>query len=122
MSLDASRKTSKALTSEIEVLSTISRENGSEIWRDIAQRLASGRRRYASVNLYKIDRYAKDGDVIVVPGTVLGVGKISKKVTIGAYKFSRSAIEKLSNSGCAFMNISELAKDNPKGTNVKIMR
>ncbi|MCY0851264.1 50S ribosomal protein L18e [Thermoplasma acidophilum] len=122
MSLDVSNKVSRALTQEIETLANISRESGSKLWRDIAERLASRRRGYASVNLSKIDKYAKDGDIIVVPGYVLGVGKISKKVTVGAYKFSKTAMEKLSNSGCAFMNISEIAKDNPKGTNVKIMR
>ncbi|WP_010917392.1 50S ribosomal protein L18e [Thermoplasma volcanium] len=122
MSLTVTTKENEALVNEIRSLVEISRQNSAKIWRDMAERLANGRRRYASINLYKIDKFAKDGDVIVVPGSVLGVGKITKKVTIGAVHFSRAATEKLVRSGCAFMSLSDVAKANPKGTNVKIMR
>ncbi|MGC8609102.1 MAG: 50S ribosomal protein L18e [Thermoplasmata archaeon] len=122
MSITVEKKKSKKIADSISNLLAISRENESKIWRDMAERLVNGRRRYASINVNKINDLANDGDVIVVPGYVLGTGEINKKVTVGALKFSKEASEKLLKSGSSIMDIAELARNNPKGTNVKIMR
>lgn len=51
------------------------------------------------VNLYKIEKYSKEGDIIVVPGKVLGIGSLSHKVTVVALDFSKSALKKINNAG-----------------------
>ncbi len=122
MSITTEKKKSTKIANSISDLLVISRENQSIIWRDIAERLVNGRRRYASINVDKINALANDGDIIVVPGYVLGTGNIDKKVTVGALHFSKEASEKLAKSGSSAMGIVELAKNNPKGTNVKILR
>ncbi len=122
MSITAEKKKSTKIANSISDLLAISRENQSAIWRDIAERLANGRRRYASINVDKINDLSNDGDIIVVPGYVLGTGNIDKKVTVGALHFSKEASEKLARSGSSAMDIVELARNNPKGTNVKILR
>jgi large subunit ribosomal protein L18e len=123
MSLKVERKSNPYLKDTILNLSKISREAGSVFWRDIAERLSEGRERYASINLGKIDRLVKDGETVVVPGSVLGSGYFEKKkVTVSALSISEKAREKLTSSGSKFITLEDLAKDNPKGTNFKILR
>lgn len=74
---------------------------------DIASR---PRRRRVVVNLSKIEKCAKDGDSILVPGKVLGVGKIGKKVTVCAVEFSADALAKLKEAGCSVVGADEILK------------
>jgi len=94
---------------------------GAKIWRDIAERLSKPRSRRAEVNVSRINRYTSGGEVIVVPGKVLGAGKIDHPVTIAAFAFSKTAREKILNAGGECLTILELFKRNPKGSGVKIM-
>ena len=83
----------------ISQLKEQSREKGAEIWRDIAHRLEKPSRNWAEVNLSRLERYANEGDIIVVPGKVLGAGSINKKLTVAAYRFSGSAAKKIEAAG-----------------------
>ena len=98
MSLQTARKTSPAMRGTIEKLITISRENNSVFWRDIAERLTAGSRRYSSINVGKISRLASDGETVVVAGSVLGSGFVDKKVTVSALAISENARKKLEES------------------------
>lgn len=122
MSIRSIKKENPYLRNTIDTLLQISRENNSSIWRTIADKMSSSRSRYADVNLSKIDKVAKEGKTLVIPGAVLGSGHLNKNVTIGALKFSKKAAEKAKTSGSTLKSLVELAKDNPKGTNVRIMR
>lgn len=122
MSLKANRKTNPLLKDVVNGLLEISRESGSSLWRDIAGRLTGGDRRYASVNVGKISRLSADGDVVVIPGSLLGAGYIDKKITVSALKISEKAMKKLDEAGGSFKPLVDMAKENPKGTNIRIMR
>ncbi|MFH8080588.1 MAG: 50S ribosomal protein L18e [Candidatus Aenigmatarchaeota archaeon] len=87
----------------------------------IAEKLNKPRRQRIEVNLADINRNSKDGDVIIVPGVVLGYGELNKKVTISAWKFSKPALEKIKKSNSTALSIQELVKLNPRGSGVKIM-
>jgi large subunit ribosomal protein L18e len=115
-------KTNPGLIALVQDLKAIGRENGSAIWRDIALRLEKPRRNWAETNLSKLERYAQDGDVIVVPGKVLAAGTISKKITVAAYGFSEASQAAKQVAGGRTMTIRELAAENPKGSNVRILR
>ncbi|MCD6275792.1 MAG: 50S ribosomal protein L18e, partial [Thermoplasmata archaeon] len=91
------------------------------IWRDIAERLERPLRVWPEVNISRIERYAKEDEMIIVPGKVLGSGVITKRVSVAAWKFSKSAREKIEKAGGRVMSIRELMSENPKGTNVRIM-
>ena len=69
----------------------------------------------------RIDRVVNEGDVVIVPGKLLGGGSISKRVTIAVWRASRSAVEKVINSGGEVISIAELVRRNPRGSNVKIV-
>ncbi len=122
MSIKVERKTSVYLKGVINDLLERSRDSQSVFWRDIASRLNSSRCHYAAVNLGKLDRFVGDGETVVIPGTLLSSGVLHKKIKISALNASEKAIEKLSESGSEFIELRELAKENPKGTDLKIIK
>lgn len=117
-----SSKTNSQTVALIYDLKAKTRDNGAAIWRDIALRLEKPKSNWAETNLSKLERYAKDGETIVVPGKVLAAGSVSKKLTVAAYSFSSAAVTGITESGGQIMTIRELMEANPEGSNVKILR
>ena len=115
------QKTDPNLVALIAELKRETREGDAAIWQDIAQRLEKPSRNWAEVNLSKLERNANDGDIILVPGKVLGAGKISKNITIAAYRFSAAAAKAIEDAGGKKLTIAELVKENPSGKGVRIM-
>ena len=105
----------------IDNLKRKSLELKAPIWKDIAEKLSKSTRQRIEVNLSDIERNASDGETIVVPGVVLASGNLTKKVNICAWKFSKATEAKIKNSNGKIMTIEELVKENPKGSNVKII-
>jgi large subunit ribosomal protein L18e len=115
-------KTNPSLITLIYDLKAKTRENEeAAIWRDIALRLEKPHRNWAEANLSKIERYAKEGETIIVPGKVLAAGSVTKKVTVAAYSFSDAAAAGIIAAGGKTMTIRELMDENPKGSKVRIM-
>jgi len=79
------------------------------IFRYVAELLAKPTRRRKAfvVDLEKIDRLAKDGETIIIPGKVLGSGNLNKKVRVVAFRFSESARKKLEKAGVEVYNLEE---------------
>lgn len=109
-------KTTPRLTKLIRNLKKLSREQKVKIWKRIAEDLEKSTRARREVNLRRINRATKEGDVIIVPGKVLGAGDVNHKVTVAAYNFSENAKKKLDS-----MLIEELMEKNPKGSKVRII-
>jgi len=87
----------------------------------VADRLSRSRRRSIAVNISRLNRYTKDGETVVVPGKVLGAGKMDHPVHVAAFAFSEGARLKILKAKGKCLSILELAEKNPKGTNVKII-
>lgn len=115
------KKGNPNLVGLIQRLKDASRVNGAPVWRDIALRLEGPARHWAEVNIGKLNRYAGENEVVVVPGKLLGAGEIAKKVTVAAYRFSGQAKEKIEKAGGKNISIEELVAQNPKGSKVRIM-
>ena len=115
-------KTNPQLLATIDNLKAKTRETEAAIWRDIALRLEKPKSNWAEAKLSKLERYAKDGETIVVPGKVLAAGSISKKITVAAYSFSEAAAKEIVAAGGKTLSFEELADANPKGPGVRIMR
>lgn len=105
----------------IEDLRKKALELKSPIWKAVAEKLAKTTRQRIEVNLSKIERYATDGETVIVPGIVLASGLLTKKVNIVAWRFSSASKEKIKKAGGSYLSINELIKQNPKGSNVKIL-
>jgi len=108
----------KKLISELKKNSI---DQGVNIWKRIAVDLEKPTRKRRIVNLSSINRNTKENETIIVPGKVLGEGNISHKLTISAYQFSESAIEKLEKNGSKIIPLEELAKDKPNGKGIRII-
>ncbi len=109
----------KGLVTEVSKLAL---ENKSLLWKNVVRGLSRPGRKEHKVNLFKIDKLAKAKEVLVVPGSVLGSGEISKPVTVAALKFSARAREMIEKAGGSCMTIRELVEKNPKGDRVRIVR
>jgi large subunit ribosomal protein L18e len=116
-----SNKTNPHLLTLIQHLKDAGRTNEACIWRDIALRLEAPARSWAEVNVSRLDMYANDDEVIVVPGTLLGAGEIKKKVTVAAFRASDQAKKKITSAGGQSVSIEELIAKNPKGSKIRIM-
>lgn len=90
----------------------------SRFWRAI---LKEANRPKRVVNVYKLNRYTKDGEVVFVPGKLLGFGNIDHPVTVSAFAFSKSAYEKVIKAGGNVLSIEDFMKLYPKGRGVKII-
>jgi len=87
----------------------------------LADELETPKRQRAEVNLSKLNRVCKDNDIVVVPGKVLSSGILKKPLKVAAASFSMAAIEEIQKAGGKVLSIEELVKENPKGTNVRIV-
>ena len=79
----------KDLIRELNKLSSV--ENV-KIWKAVAKDLSKPTRSKRVVNLFKINKLAKDNETIIVPGKVLGNGELNRKIVISAFNFSKSDI------------------------------
>lgn len=91
------------------------------LWEDLADELLKSRRSRAEVNLSRLNRYASEGGTIVVPGKVLGAGKLDLPLNVAAFKFSSRARRKIQSAGGQAMEIGELLEKNPEGRGVILM-
>ena len=105
-----------------EIIETIiaCKKNGA--WLKIGQIISNSRKKMPVVNLFEIEKESRDGDLIIVPGKVLGNGEITKKIRIAAMNFSESAREKLSKHKSEIVTILEEIKKNPKAGGMKILQ
>ena len=92
-----------------------------KVWKRIASDLEKPTRRRSAVNLYKINKYTKDEETVIVPGKVLSVGELDHKVNVAAFNFSSEAKNKITNANGKVLTIYELLKLNPKGKGVRIL-
>lgn len=110
-------KTNPRLISLIRELKKLSNKEKVKIWKAVAKNLEGPTRRMRQVNVWKINKFTKDDDTVIVPGKVLGYGELDHGVNVAAYQFSDGAKAKISNN----MLIEELMQKNPKGGKVKII-
>jgi len=98
-----------------------SREGEARIWRAVADSLSRSRQRSIAVNVSRLNRYTKEGETVVVPGKVLGAGKMDHPINVAAFAFSEQGRQKILKAKGKCMSILKLTERNPKGTNVKII-
>jgi len=115
------RTTNPELIKLIRLLRKKSRESEVEIWYYIADRLSRSRRSHITVNVSRLNRYTKEGETMVVPGKVLGAGKIDHPINVAAFAFSDQARSKILRAKGKCLSILDLISKNPKGTDVKVI-
>lgn len=91
-----------------------------KLWKVVAEELETSTRRRREVSVESISKHAKANETVIVPGKVLSDGDMRQKVTVAAFKFSKTAAEKINANGKA-ISIEELMKTNPKAQKVRIL-
>jgi len=76
------------------------------------------KRKHIKVNLWKLNKYSKQDDNLIVPGKVLSVGTIDHKITICAIDFSELALQRLKESDSNIIKIDQAIN---KTENIKII-
>ncbi|HOW36784.1 MAG TPA: 50S ribosomal protein L18e [Candidatus Pacearchaeota archaeon] len=104
-----------------ELVGAIIAAKKNESWKRVAEILSSPRKNKREENLTKINAEAKEGDVIVVPGKVLSMGELNKKIKIVALSFSKGAEEKILKANSTISTIVDEIKKNPTAKAVKIL-
>lgn len=104
----------KKLIADLRSLSTKEKVN---LWKRLADDLSRSSRQRREANLYRINKYTKEGETAVVPGKVLSKGELNKKITVAAFRFSEKAKEKISKA----VSLQQLMKENPKAKNCRII-
>jgi len=105
-----------------ELVETIIDARKHDKWFRVAEILSSPRKNKIEINLEVINKGMKENDIVVVPGKVLSMGEINKKIKIVALNFSESAKEKIKKSGASFSTIFDEIKSNPEAKGIKILK
>jgi large subunit ribosomal protein L18e len=116
-----SKSTNPVMRELIKELAIKTQKEKAPIWRDLSKRLSRSSSKRAQVNVSRIARYTKKGDIVVVPGKVLGAGSIGHPIVVGAFNFSVQAVKKITSAGGKCITLMEMMRENPKGTNIKIV-
>lgn len=114
------RKTNK----EIIALVNFLKKQKNPLWGLIAAQITKPRRKAVAVNLEKINKLSKGNEIVIVPGKILGKGKLQHDTVLIALKFSDAAMEKLAKSKKTnLMTIQEFIKKRQdlKGIPIKII-
>ena len=114
--------TNTELLDTIKFLKIQARQNKAKIWAVTAECLSGPRRNRAVLDLNHISRASKRNSLVLVPGKVLSAGYIKHPVTVGAFQFSQAARAKIELAGGKCVAIKDFVSQNPKGSNVLILR
>lgn len=109
------------LTGLIRSLRKKAKENEAKIWHDVAEDLSHSRKKRITVNISKLNMFTQKDENVVVPGKVLGSGKIDHTISITAFEFSKQARKKILDAKGKCMSIPDLIEKNPKGSKVKVI-
>lgn len=91
------------------------------IWRALESELAGSRANRREINVSALGEITKSGEVLVIPGKVLGNGALGHKLTVCAYSVSEGAAKKILAAGGKVIGFEELVKKHPDGKGVRII-
>ena len=106
---------------QLRKLTDLLRKQKKGIWKRLAEDLSRPARIRREVNVSTINRYAKKGETVAVPGKVLSDGHIEHGVTVAAFAFSKTAKEKIEKAGGKAISLSELISKHPDAKGVRIL-
>jgi large subunit ribosomal protein L18e len=104
----------------IENLYKLSKDKKKEIYAIVAKVLESSTRLQPSKNLFNLQKmnYISEGDIVVIPGKLLGTGNLEKKITIYCLNASESAKKKFKN----IKSLKDFCKDNIDYKKLKLIK
>ncbi len=100
------------------------KENDKPFWNYVGKELDTSSRKRVEVNIYKINSMTKPNEIVVVPGKVLGIGTLDHPLTVAAFSFSKSAVEKIMKAGGRVISINKAMEEikDFKNNSVRLMK
>ncbi|MEM0167346.1 MAG: 50S ribosomal protein L18e [Thermoplasmatales archaeon] len=102
-------------------LKKVAEETDSKLWADIAERIRKPKDRLSEVNVGHISRFAKGGESVIVPGVVLGSGRVEEPIEVAALYFTKTARTKIEEAGGKTMTIDEMLDRKLEASKIKII-
>ena len=97
------------------------KSNKAPIWRALQEELAGPRANRREINVRRLAKITKAGEVVIVPGKVLGTGSLGHKLTVCAFSISQTAARKITDSGGKVVTFDDLIDRRPDGKGVRII-
>lgn len=116
------RMTNPELILTIRDLKRKSRSDRVGLWRALAEELDKAKRRRVAVNLSRLNRNTLEGEVVAVPGKVLGAGELDHQLKVAAFSFSETARRKISLAKGVFMSLRELMDSGIPPSKIRVMK
>ena len=113
--------TNQIVVQMVKELKQASTKNDAPIWLKLAKLALKTSSSKRVVNLTRINDFTKEGEVIVVPGKILGTGNVSHKITLSSFSISNSAAKKIIESGGNIISFKEMIEKFPTGKGVRII-
>jgi large subunit ribosomal protein L18e len=110
-----------ANTDTIWTLRAAFKKTKAPIWKEMEHRLLKTKISKREVNVDKLSNYTKEGDIVIVPGKVLGGGNLGHSVVIYSYSISKLAAEKITTAGGKILELQDFIQKYPHGSGVKII-
>ena len=120
--LKAKGRTDPNKTTLIRTLKKAAAKNDTKIWSLLASEMSKSNRRRTTVNISHLNRISSPGEILLIPGKVLGAGIIDHGLEVAAESFSEEAQKKITDAGGQCLTIEELIKKNPKGSQIRIIK
>ncbi len=105
----------------IWILRKAFKNNKVKIWKALEKEFLKSRSNRRLVNIQKLNKITNNGDTIIIPGKILGNGILKHKLTVYAYSYSETALNKLNESGTEILSLQSLINRYPDGKGVKII-
>lgn len=106
----------------IRILRRAAAKNEAKIWTILASEMSKANRRRVAINVSRLNRVSSPGDILLIPGKVLGTGSLNHKLEVAAESFSTTAQMKIDNAGGQCLTIEELLNRNPTGSRIRLIK
>ncbi len=83
-------------------------------WKRVLELVDRSRRSRIEVNISKINKYGKEGKVIVIPGKLLGGETLKHRIKIIAVDASKKVIDEIKLAGGEFVYLRDYLKNTPE--------
>jgi large subunit ribosomal protein L18e len=113
--------TDGVIADTVWTLRMASKRTKAPLWKDVERRLLNSRSNKREVNVDKLSKFTKEGDVIIVPGKILGAGNLGHSVIVYAYSISKLATRKINEAGGQILALADLIEKYPHGSGVRII-
>lgn len=116
------RTTNPVLFSTIKALKKKSKVDDVGLWKALAEELDKAKRSRAATNLSRLSRNTVEGEVVAVPGKVLGAGELDHPLTVAAFSFSETARRKIVLAKGSCMSLNDLMTSGVSPSRIRIMK